>query len=146
MPKRQNIWGWRFLLPSNNIGKSSSKQDRVSWHLYFLPVWSFYQGRRCKRGRVDPWERKISWRREWQPTPVFLPGKSHGQRSLVGYSPQGCQESDMIKWLSTHMPVDTKTLIDSLSPLFSNISFPSCWEITRCYLSKMLWPAFKFIF
>ena len=33
--------------------------------------------------------RKIPWRRKWQPTPLFLPGKSHGQRSLVGYSPYG---------------------------------------------------------
>ena len=39
--------------------------------------------------------RKIPWRRAWQPTPVFLPGESHGQRSLVGYSPQGHRESDM---------------------------------------------------
>ena len=39
------------------------------------------------RHRFDPWDRKISWRREWQPTPVFMPGESHGQRSLVGYSP-----------------------------------------------------------
>ena len=39
----------------------------------------------------DPWARKIPWRREWQPTPVFWPGKSHGQRSLVGYSPWGCR-------------------------------------------------------
>ena len=37
---------------------------------------------------------KIPWKRKWQPTPVFLPGKSHGQRSLVGYSPQGHKESD----------------------------------------------------
>ena len=37
----------------------------------------------------DPWVRKIPWRRKWQPTPVFLPGKSHGQRNLVGYSPWG---------------------------------------------------------
>ena len=35
----------------------------------------------------DPWVGKIPWRRKWQPTPVFLPGESHGQRSLVGYSP-----------------------------------------------------------
>ena len=39
--------------------------------------------------RFDPWVRKIPWRGVWQPTPVFLPGKSHGQRSLVGYSPWG---------------------------------------------------------
>ena len=38
---------------------------------------------------------KIPWSRKWQPTPVFLPGKSHGQRSLEGYSPQGHKESDM---------------------------------------------------
>ena len=37
---------------------------------------------------------KIPWRREWQPIPVFLPGKFHGQRSLVGYSLQGCKDSD----------------------------------------------------
>ena len=37
---------------------------------------------------------KIPWRRKWQPTPVFLPGESHGQRSLVGYSPWGCKELD----------------------------------------------------
>ena len=36
-----------------------------------------------------------SWRRRWQPTPVFLPGKSRGQRSLVGYSPWGCKELHM---------------------------------------------------
>ena len=38
---------------------------------------------------------KIPWRKKWQPTPVFLPGKSHGQRRLAGYSPWGHKESDM---------------------------------------------------
>ena len=41
------------------------------------------------------------WRRKWQPTPVFLPGESHGQRSLTGYSSQGHEESDVTK--HTHM-------------------------------------------
>ena len=41
--------------------------------------------------RFDPWLGKIPWRREWQPTPVFLSGESHGQRSLVSYSPWGCR-------------------------------------------------------
>ena len=40
----------------------------------------------CKRPRFDPWVRKIPWRRKWQPTAVFLPGESHGQRSLAGFS------------------------------------------------------------
>ena len=42
-----------------------------------------------QRHGFDPWVRKIPWRRAWQPTPVFLPGTRHGQRSLVGYSPWG---------------------------------------------------------
>ena len=52
------------------------------------------QCRRCKRCGFDPWVRKIPWRRKWQPTPVFLSGKSHGQRSLVGHGPRGWKESD----------------------------------------------------
>ena len=45
-------------------------------------------------GLIDPCVRKIPWRRAWQPTPVFLPGESHGQRSLAGYSPWGHKETD----------------------------------------------------
>ena len=44
------------------------------------------------RHRFDPWVGKIPWRRAWQPTLVFFPGKSHRQRSLVDYSPQGHKE------------------------------------------------------
>ena len=43
---------------------------------------------------VQSWVRKIPWRRAWQPTPVFLPGESHGKRSLAIYSPSGRKESD----------------------------------------------------
>ena len=52
------------------------------------------QCRRRKRGRFDPWVREIPWRRAWQPVPVFLPGESPGQRSLVGYNPQDHKELD----------------------------------------------------
>ena len=48
---------------------------------------SVYQCRRLKRCRFHLWVGKIPWRRKWQPTPVFLPGEPHGQRSLAGYSP-----------------------------------------------------------
>ena len=44
----------------------------------------------CRRCRFHPWVRKFPWRRKWQPIPVFLPGKSHRQRSLAGCSPRGC--------------------------------------------------------
>ena len=49
---------------------------------------------KCRRLGRNPWVRKIPWRRKWQPIPVFLPGKSHVQRRLAGYSPWGCKESD----------------------------------------------------
>ena len=48
-----------------------------------------------KRCGFDPWVGKIPWRRAWQPTPVFLPGGSHRQKNLAGYSPQSCKELDM---------------------------------------------------
>ena len=59
------------------------------------------QCRRHKRHRFHPWVRKSPWRRWWQPTPVSLPGESHGQRSLVGYRPWGRKESDMteVTWM-----------------------------------------------
>ena len=53
------------------------------------------QCRRHKRHRFNPWVGKIPWRREWQPTPVFLSREFHGQRSLPGYNSWGCKESDM---------------------------------------------------
>ena len=55
-------------------------------------------GDMCRRCRFDPWVGKIAWRRKWQLTPVFLPGKYHGQKSLVGYSPWGCKRVDMTEW------------------------------------------------
>ena len=56
---------------------------------------------KCRRPGFYPWIGKISWRRAWQPTPVFLPKESQGQRSLEGCSPQGCKESDRTERLST---------------------------------------------
>ena len=77
--------------------------------IYFrgLPWWlsskeSTYQCRKYKRYRFDPWVQKISWSKKWQPTPVFLPGKYHGQRSLMDYSPQGGKGSDTTEQLSMH--------------------------------------------
>ena len=67
--------------------------------------------RRHKRHRFDPRLRKIPRRREWQSTPIFLPGESHGQRTLVGYSPQSHKESDRTEstWhtsMHTHLYID----------------------------------------
>ena len=63
-----------------------------------------------RRPGFDPWVGKIPWRREWQPTPIFLPRKFHGQRNLAGYSPWGHKESDTTEGLShTHTHTHTYT-------------------------------------
>ena len=74
-------------------------------HYIGLPWW--FSGKeptcKCRRPGFNPWIGKIPWRRKWQPTWVFLPGKSHGQRSLVGYSPWGCKRigHDLNNWTKT---------------------------------------------
>ena len=57
------------------------------------------------RHGFDPWVWKIPWRRAWQPTPVFFPGESHGQRSLAGYSPWGHKGSDLTWQLNNKSPI-----------------------------------------
>ena len=54
----------------------------------------------CRRPELEPWVRKIPWRKAWLPTLVFLPGEFHGQRSLVGYSLWGLKELDTTEQLN----------------------------------------------
>ena len=62
-----------------------------AYHVLGLPRW--LSGKestcQCRRCGFDPWDGRVPWRRKWQSTPVFLPGKSHGQRSLADYSSWG---------------------------------------------------------
>ena len=74
------------------------------WHSVKNP--STNVGDRDAGDGFDPWVGKIPWSRKWQSMPVLLPEKSRGQRSLAGYSPWGCRESDTTEWLSTHTHVD----------------------------------------
>ena len=68
-----------------------------------ISAWS----RRHRRFRFNPWVGKKLWRRKWQPTPVFLSEKSHGQRSLVGYSPKiRTQVSDLAHMNLLHCVTD----------------------------------------
>ena len=90
------------------------------------------QGRRCKKGGFNPWVGKISWGRNWHSTPVFLPGKFHGQGSLVGYSPWGHKGADTAEWLSAH------TQSNHMAQLRTNglgDRFPECWGLLR-HLAK----------
>ena len=63
----------------------------------------------CRRPGFDPWDEKIPWRSKWQSTPVLLPGKSHGRRSLVGYSPWGRKEWDTAERPHFHFQVDKRS-------------------------------------
>ena len=79
--------------------KEPDTTERLSTHtlLFGLPRCQGGKESACqyRRRRFDPLVGKIPWRRKWQPSPVFLPGKSHGQRSLAGYSSWGCKELSM---------------------------------------------------
>ena len=103
----------------------------------------------CRRLGFDPWVRKIPWRMKWQPTTVFFPGKSQGQRSLDGYSPWGCTESEnctqseKTQWVSIHECKPSCQLLDpELS--FSRMCQPSFWNVnSKQYralsISQFLW-------
>ena len=74
--------------------------------------------------------RKIPWKRKWQPTPVFLPGESHGQRSLAGYRPWGCKEWDAAEHAHTQFVSSNPQLLiypALLSPLVTMFVF-YVWE------------------
>ena len=77
----------------------------------------------------------FSWKRKWQPTPVFLPGKSHGERSLVGYSPQGCKKLDTTEQLSMHAYMHTLQLNVTKEPnlKFSQVTLKTTTGITAFY-------------
>ena len=67
----------------------------------------------CGRPGFDPWVGKILWRRKWQPTPVLLPGKSNGQRSVVSYSPWVRKELDTTEWLHSRAGREGRLANDS---------------------------------
>ena len=78
----------------------------------------------CKRCRIDTWVGKIPWSRKWQPIPVFLPGKFHGQRSLGSYSPWG---SLRVGHVWTHVSACTHTYTHVLN-MFPTIMEQMVWR------------------
>ena len=84
-----------------------------------------YQCRRFRRHGFNPWVKKVLCRRKRQPTPVFLPGKFHGQRNLVGFSPYSWIWSDTTEGLTC--PIDFLEIIpESLSSVLMRIGFHLC--------------------
>ena len=86
------------LLEYEQQGRKQSLLSK-NMKIDYLQTFSFPGGKeyacQCRRCGFHPWVGKKPWRRKWQPTPVFLPGKSHGQSSLAGYSLWGHKESNM---------------------------------------------------
>ena len=89
------------------------------------------QNRRRKRCRFNPRVGKIPWRRAWQSTPVFLPGESHGQRSLAGYGPQGHRvgydRNDLTHTQKLYTPFPFKSYWRDFS-LVVKLSLKGSWE------------------
>ena len=96
--------GWEDPLEkrqATQIGYPLQWASLVAKRLKHLPaMWGTWVGDLGLRPGFDPWVRKIPQRRKWQPTPVFLPGESHGWRSLVGYSSGGRKVSDTTEQLN----------------------------------------------
>ena len=97
--------------------------------------------RRLQRCRFDPWMGKIPWRRQWQPTPVFLPGKFHGQRCLVDYSPWSHKESDTTERAHTHTRTHRAGILPALQGLFKlhPHSLTCCTWFCLKEMSKISW-------
>ena len=89
-------WGHRVKHNWSNLARMYARFG-LPWWLRWLSVCLQH-----RRPGFDPWVGKIPWRRKWQPTPVLLPGKFHGPRSLVVYSPWRHKESDMTERLHFH--------------------------------------------
>ena len=79
----------------------------------------------CGRAGFNPWVGKIPWRRKWQPTPVLLPGESHGGRSLIGYSPWGRKDWDTTERL--HFTSLHLTTLRTLLSVMRNHVFCMAW-------------------
>ena len=132
------------VFPDGSVGKkfACNAGDTSLGHYHYLPYSRLTHSSYCilkpnsqavpqamswslrttiRRCRFDPWVGKILWRRKWQSTPVFLPGKSHRQRSLAGHSPWGHRESDMIGQISTSISLKEDVKVPTLC-------LPRWWE------------------
>ena len=90
-----------------------------------------------KRCGFDPWVKKNPWRRKRQPSLVFLPGESHGQRSLAYYSPWGHKESDTTEWLNNNTAFSDRCLV-LWRGLKSRINYLDIWWF-HCLTVSKIW-------
>ena len=91
------------------------------------------------------WVGKMPWRKAWQPTPVFLPGEFHRQRSLEGYSPWGHKESDASKYTTQHISIYPFLFCPSLTPLLHPAFLPSLHKMNYLRLKNEEGETHKYI-
>ena len=150
------------LVPSGYSGRWLESifqvlQVCISWFIYVLNTyliicnnirrWGGFPGgpeyacqcKRYLRRGFNPWARKISWSRQWQPTPVFLPGKFHGQRSLTGFGPWSCRVGP--DWATEHTCTqggDSQIKVPvKVKGTYSEILTANVWVITLCSSSRL---------
>ena len=133
-----------------NLGNSEGFRSSVQrtggrdLYIYIFPIILGFPGgsvlkeftcqyQRCRRYRFDLWVRKIPWRRKWESTPIFLPGKSHGQRSMAGYSLRVTSAGNNL-CVCAHTRAHTHTLSLSLSlptpPIISQVATSYMWLLS----------------
>ena len=129
-----NILAWKTLWTkeADRLQPMRSQKVRHDWatehthtmrvyHItFFVLRWWLRQlriGLQCRRPRFDPWVGKIPWGREWLPTPVFLPGEFHGERSLVSHSPWGHTKSDMTEQQTSFISFEMLSLTPGINHL-----------------------------
>ena len=98
---------------------------------------------RCKRHGFDPWVGKIPWRRKWQSTPVFLPGESRGWGSLMGYSHGVIKSWTWLKWLSTHIYINSSFPICPFPFHPKQVCFLHLW-FYFCFVNMFMYLFFRF--
>ena len=94
------------------------------------------QWRRCRTRRFNPWVRRMPWRRKWQPTPVSLPGKSHGQKSLASCSPSNCKERTWLSdWVHTCPFGCLSEVVPGVALCGGHVTFYTLGEVTTWSVS-----------
>ena len=111
--------------------------------LTVLPRWCSGKGLacQCRRRGFNPWVQKVPWSRKWQPAPVFLPGKSHGQRSLAAAVHEITKSQTQLERTHTHTHTHTHTQI-SLKSSF----YPCCFYLNQTHLDYCISLPFNVFF
>ena len=132
---RQECWSGLPCPPPGGLPNSGIQPGTPALQADSLPCEPLGNCLQCRTPGLDPRVRKVSWRREWLPTPVILPGEFHGWRNLAGYSPWGRKESDTTERL--HF------LSLSLSVVTNEITYKNNLFIIVCYVHSKAPFVFK---